>query len=147
MTMNLFTAMEISASGLNAERVRMNALASNLANARTTRTPEGGPYKRIDPVFEAVPAEQRLTELEDTNTQGGVYMVEVPTIRQDPNDPQLMYEPTHPDADERGFVRLPNVNVVEEMVNLITASRSYEAGVTVMQTLKTMAQSALNIGA
>jgi flagellar basal-body rod protein FlgC len=147
MTMNLFTAMEVTASGLNAERVRMNALASNLANARTTRTPAGGPYKRIDPVFQAVPAEQRLPELEATRTKGGVYMVEVPLIRQDPNEPQLIYDPTHPDADERGFVKMPNVNVVEEMVNLITASRSYEAGVTVMQTLKGMAQSALSIGA
>ena len=79
--------------------------------------------------------------------QGGVYMVEVPFIKQDQTEPQLIYEPTHPDADARGFVSLPNVNVVEEMVNLITASRSYESGVTVMQTLKSMAQSALNIGA
>ncbi|HET6336741.1 MAG TPA: flagellar basal body rod protein FlgC [Polyangiales bacterium] len=145
--MNLFTAMEVTASGLNAERIRMNALASNLANARTTRTPEGGPYKRIDPVFQAVPAEKRLLELQTSRTKGGVYMVEVPSIRQDPDAPQLIYDPSHPDADEQGFVRMPNVNVVEEMVNLITASRSYEAGVTVMQTLKGMAQSALSIGA
>jgi flagellar basal-body rod protein FlgC len=145
--MNLFTAMEVTASGLSAERVRMNALASNLANARTTRTPGGGPYKRLDPVFQAVPIEQRLPEAQSYKTQGGVYMVEVPSIRQDPSAPQLIYDPQHPDADERGFVSLPNVNVVEEMVNLITASRSYEAGVTVMQTLKGMAQSALSIGA
>jgi flagellar basal-body rod protein FlgC len=145
--MNLFTAMEVSASGLSAERVRMNTLASNLANARTTRTPGGGPYKRLDPVFQAVPIESRLRDLGATKTEGGVYMVEVPTIRQDQGEPQLIYDPKHPDADARGFVALPNVNVVEEMVNLITASRSYEAGVTVMQTLKGMAQSALNIGA
>jgi flagellar basal-body rod protein FlgC len=145
--MNLFTAMEVAASGLSAERVRMNSLASNLANARTTRTAAGGPYKRIDPVFQAVPIESRLREVQSTATQGGVYMVEVPFIKQDASDPQLIYDPNHPDADARGFVALPNVNVVEEMVNLITASRSYEAGVTVMQTLKTMAQSALNIGA
>ena len=145
--MNLFSAMEVAASGLGAERVRMNALASNLANARTTRTPEGGPYKRIDPVFQAVPIEDRLAEVQRGETQGGVYMVEVPNIRQDPSAPQLIYDPQHPDANARGFVSLPNVNVVEEMVNLITASRSYEAGVTVMQTLKGMAQSALSIGA
>jgi flagellar basal-body rod protein FlgC len=145
--MNLFSAMEVAASGLGAERVRMNALASNLANARTTRTPEGGPYKRIDPVFQAVPIEDRLAEVQRGETQGGVYMVEVPNIRQDQSAPQLIYDPQHPDADARGFVSLPNVNVVEEMVNLITASRSYEAGVTVMQTLKGMAQSALSIGA
>jgi flagellar basal-body rod protein FlgC len=145
--MNLFTAMEVSASGLSAERVRMNALASNLANARTTRTPAGGPYKRLDPVFEAVPLESRLRELGATRTPSGVYAVQVPLIRQDNGAPQLVYDPTHPDADARGFVAMPNVNVVEEMVNLITASRSYEAGVTVMQSLKGMAQQALSIGA
>ena len=110
--MNLFTAMEVTASGLNAERVRMNALASNLANARTTRTPAGGPYKRIDPIFEAVPAEKRLLELQASRTKGGVYMVEVPSIRQDPEAPQLIWDPTHPDADANGFVKMPNVNVV-----------------------------------
>jgi flagellar basal-body rod protein FlgC len=145
--MNLFTAMEVSASGLAAERVRMNTLASNLANARTTRTPEGGPYKRLDPMFQAVPIRERLTEVQNGDTRPGVYMVEVPFIRQDETAPQLVYDPSHPDADQHGMVALPNVNVVEEMVNLITASRSYEAGVTVMQTLKTMAQSALSIGA
>jgi flagellar basal-body rod protein FlgC len=145
--MNLFTAMEVAASGLGAERVRMNALASNLANARTTRTPDGGPYKRVDPVFQAVPIEERLSEVQRDPAQGGVYMVDVPYIKQDDKEPQLIYDPQHPDADARGFVALPNVNVVEEMVNLITASRSYESGVTVMQTLKSMAQSALSIGA
>ena len=146
--MNLFTAMEVAASGLGAERVRMNALASNLANARTTRTQDGsGPYKRVDPVFQAVPIEQRLTEVQRDPAQGGVYMVDVPYIKQDNTAPQLIYDPQHPDADARGFVSLPNVNVVEEMVNLITASRSYESGVTVMQSLKGMAQSALSIGA
>jgi flagellar basal-body rod protein FlgC len=145
--MNLFSAMEVSASGLTAERVRMNTLASNLANARTTRTPDGGPYKRLDPVFQAVPIREQLSEVQRGATPGGVYMVDVPYIKQDETEPQLIYDPQHPDADERGFVKLPNVNVVEEMVNLITASRSYEAGVTVMQTLKGMAQSALSIGA
>jgi flagellar basal-body rod protein FlgC len=140
--------MEVSASGLAAERVRMNTLASNLANARTTRTADGGgPYKRIDAVFQAVPIAERLSEVRRSETRGGVYMVEVPFIRTDQTQPQLIYDPNHPDADVRGFVSLPNVNVVEEMVNLITASRSYEAGVTVMQTLKGMAQSALSIGA
>ena len=147
--MDLFTAMDVSASGLSAERVRMNTLASNLANARTTRVAGGGPYKRLDPVFEAVPLEDKLRQIGVTTSQtpSGVYAVHVPTIKQDNGQPQLMYDPQHPDADARGFVAMPNVNVVEEMVNLITASRSYEAGVTVMQTLKGMAQSALNIGA
>jgi len=148
--MDLFTAMEVSASGMSAERVRMNALASNLANAQTTRTAAGGPYKRLDPVFEAIPLESRMqlgTANATPGTPSGVYLVDVPMIREDQGAPQMVYDPQHPDADARGFVAMPNVNVVEEMVNLITASRSYEAGVTVMQTLKTMAQSALNIGA
>jgi len=146
MSLDLFTAMEVSASGLSAERVRMNALASNLANARTTRTAEGGPYKRLDPVFQAVPLESKQGVAAGAQ-RSGAYLVQVPTIRQDQGEPQMMYDPQHPDADERGFVAMPNVNVVEEMVNLITASRSYEAGVTVMQSLKSMSQSALNIGA
>ena len=145
--MDLFTAMEVSASGLTAERTRMNALASNLANARTTRTPGGGPYKRLDPVFQAVPLETRIGNGAGGAQPSGVYLVDVPTIAQDQSPPQMMYDPQHPDADANGFVALPNVNVVEEMVNLITASRSYEAGVTVMQTLKNMSHSALNISA
>src|SRR5690242_12951106 len=146
--MNLFTAMEIASSGLTAERIRMNTLASNLANARTTRTPNGGPYQRLDPVFQAVPIESVQPNL---RTQGrgetGAYFVQVPSINADKSAPQMVYDPQHPVADAQGFVALPNVSVVEEMVNLVTASRSYEAGVTVMQTLKGMAQSALSIGA
>jgi len=144
--MNLFSAMEITASGLSAQRVRMNALASNLANARTTQTAEGGPYKRLDPVFRAVPLATRFRDLVGERGAQNASLVEVSEMRQDQSPPQQVYDPNHPDADERGFVSLPNVNVVEEMVNLITASRAYEAGVTVMQTLKGMARSALNIG-
>lgn len=143
--MDLFTAMEIAASGLGAQRVRLNALASNLANARTTRTPEGGPYKRLDPVFEAVPIGTRFKELIGTPGANRAYLVHVPEVRQDDAPPRMIYDPQHPDADEQGFVALPNVNMVEEMVNLITASRAYESGVTVMETIKTMARSALNI--
>ncbi|MCC6875058.1 MAG: flagellar basal body rod protein FlgC [Sandaracinaceae bacterium] len=143
--MNFFSAMEIAASGLGAQRVRMNALASNLANANTTRTADGGPYRRLDPVFRAVPIAQRFVDLvQDPNAQRAS-MVEVPEIRQDTSAPQRVYQPNHPDADSDGFIQLPNVNVVEEMVNLITASRAYEAGVTVVQTIKGMARSAISI--
>ncbi len=145
--MNLFQAMEVASSGLHAQRVRMNALASNLANARTTRTPEGGPYKRLDPVFEAVPVATRFQDLVGQPAARASYLVNVQSVQQDNSPPQMMYDPDHPDADANGFVALPNVNVVEEMVNLITASRSYEAGVTVIQSLKGMARSALSIGA
>ncbi len=144
--MNFFSAMEIAASGLGAQRTRMNVLASNLANARTTRSENGdGPYRRLDPVFRAVPLQDRFEELQRDPQAANAFMVEVPEIRQDDSPPQQVYEPSHPDADENGYVALPNVNVVEEMVNMITASRAYESGVTVMQTLKTMARSAISI--
>lgn len=145
--MDVFSAMEVAASGLGAQRVRMNALASNLANARTTRTAEGGPYRRLDPVFEAVPFQASNPAAANDPHARAVFTVQVPEIRRDQAPPQSVYDPKHPDADARGYVQLPNVNVVEEMVNMITASRAYEAGVTVMQTLKGMARSALSIGA
>lgn len=143
--MNLFSAMEIASSGLGAQRVRMNALASNLANARTTRTEEGGPYRRMDPVFRAVPIADRFAEHSRDPQAARAFMVEVPEIRADEAPPQRVYEPTHPDADPEGYLALPNVNVVEEMVNMITASRAYESGVTVVQTVKSMARSAISI--
>lgn len=144
--MDFFSAMNITASGLNAERTRMNTMASNLANARTTRTAEGGPYKRLDPVFQAVPLTTRFSELVGQPDAQAAALVEVSEVRQDQGPPQQIYDPSHPDADTNGFVSLPNVNVVQEMVNMMTASRAYEAGVTVMQTLKGMARSALSIG-
>lgn len=144
--MDFFSAMNITASGLNAERTRMNTMASNLANARTTRTADGGPYKRLDPVFQAVPVATRFSELVGQKDAQAAALVEVSEIRQDQAPPQQIYDPSHPDADTNGFVSLPNVNVVQEMVNMMTASRAYEAGVTVMQTLKGMARSALSIG-
>ncbi len=142
--MNVFSAMEITASGLNAQRTRMNAIASNLANARTTRTEEGGPYRRRDPVFEAVPVEDTRTS---DPAQQHARMVRVAEIRADEADPRRMFDPSHPDADEAGYVEMPNVDVVEEMVNMITASRAYEAGITLMQTVKGMGDAALSIGA
>lgn len=145
--MDFFSAMEITSSGLGAERARMNTIASNLANARTTRTADGGPYQRLDPVFEAVPLATRFPELANERSAQQASLVEVTQIRRDASPPQQVYDPSHPDADANGFVSMPNVNVVEEMVNLITASRAYEAGVTVMQSLKGMARSALSIGA
>jgi flagellar basal-body rod protein FlgC len=144
--MDFFKAMEITASGLNAERARMNALASNLANARTTRTEGGGPYKRIDPVFQAIPISQTSSELSNDQVAQAASVVVVKGMQEDQSPPQQVYDPSHPDADANGYVALPNVNVVQEMVNMITASRAYEAGVTVMQTVKGMARSALSIG-
>jgi flagellar basal-body rod protein FlgC len=141
MKLGVFSAMEVAASGLSAERTRMNVIASNLANARTTKTEAGGPYKKLDPVFHAVPLDGGTV-----GSGGGVSMVRVDRIEADKRDPQLVYEPGHPDADAKGYVRYPNVNVVEEMVNMITASRAYEAGVSTVDSVKSMARSALGIG-
>jgi flagellar basal-body rod protein FlgC len=138
--LGIFSAMEVSASGLSAERTRMNTIASNLANARTTKTDEGGPYKRLDPVFRAVPVARSGA------ASSAVSLVRVPRIQEDARDPQRVYEPGHPDADTNGYVEYPNVSVVEEMVNMITASRAYEAGIASIDSVKAMARAALGIG-
>ena len=140
--LGVFSAMEVAASGLSAERTRMNTVASNLANARTTRTEAGGPYKRLDPVFEAVGLDNDPVMA----TEGGVSMVKVRRIQEDTRPGMMVYEPGHPDANGAGYVEYPNVNAVEEMVNMITASRAYEAGVTTIDTVKQMGRSALDIG-
>src|SRR5689334_12039744 len=139
--LGVFSALEISASGLSAERIRMNTIASNLANARTTRTEQGGPYRRLDPVFEAVPLNPGVIA-----TEGGASLVKVGRIVSDQRPGMMVYEPGHPDANPGGYVEYPNVNAVEEMVNMITASRAYEAGVTSIETVKSMARSAIDLG-
>jgi len=141
--LGVFSAMEVAASGLSAERTRMNTVASNLANARTTRTAEGGPYKRLDPIFEAIGLDGTQGVVA---TEGGVSKVKVAKIQQDTRPGMMVYEPGHPDANAQGYVEYPNVNAVEEMVNMITASRAYEAGVTTIDTVKSMGRSALDIG-
>ena len=141
--LGVFSAMEVAASGLSAERTRMNTVASNLANARTTRTDAGGPYKRLDPVFEAIGLDESRGVMA---TQGGVSLVKVARIQEDTRPGMMVYEPGHPDANGAGYVEYPNVNAVEEMVNMITASRAYEAGVTTIDTVKQMGRSALDIG-
>ena len=141
--LGIFSAIEISASGLSAERTRMNTVASNLANAQTTRTAEGGAYKRVDPVFEAV-ALEKIRAL--TPSEKSVSLVRVANIVQDQRPGVQVYSPGHPDANPDGYVEYPNVNIVEEMVNMITASRAYEAGVTSVESSQKMADSALEIG-
>ncbi len=141
--LGVFSALEVSASGLSAERIRMNTTASNLANARTTRTSEGGPFRRLDPVFEAVGLD-RLRGL--PSMQKGVSLVRVARIQEDTRPGTMVYDPSHPDANAQGYVTYPNVNAVEEMVNMITATRAYEAGVTSINSIKQMARSALEIG-
>ncbi|MBM4361097.1 MAG: flagellar basal body rod protein FlgC [Deltaproteobacteria bacterium] len=144
--LGVFSAMEISASGLTAERVRMNTIASNVANANTTRTAGGGTYRRIDPVFEAELVRTQAGVPDPGAGAVGASLVRVARIVEDPRDGRLVYEPGHPDANPEGYVEYPNVNVVEEMVNMLTASRAYEAGVTSLESVKAMAKSAIEIG-
>jgi flagellar basal-body rod protein FlgC len=141
--LGVFSAMEVSASGLTAQRTRMNTIASNISNAQTTRTEAGGAYRRVDPVFEAA----RLDKMQElTAAEQAVRQVRVAQIVQDQRPGTFVYQPGHPDANRDGYVEFPNVNVVEEMVNMITASRAYEAGVTSIEAVKGMAQSALELG-
>lgn len=144
--MNLFSAMEIVASGLIAQRTRLNLVASNLANAETTRTAEGGPYRRRDPVFVTRPVAERFEDLRTQPTAQHASTVEVESIDVDSSPPRMVYDPDHPDADTQGYVQMPNVNAIEEMVNMMTASRAYEAGITAMQTVRGLADAALRLG-
>lgn len=130
---NLFTAFHVSASGMSAQRARINATSSNIANIQTTRGEDGGPYRRMDPVFETV-------KMDDD-----VYGVEVAEVARDQEPGRQVFDPGHPDANEEGYVELPNINLVEEMVNMITAQRAYEANTSVIDSTKKMARAALGI--
>jgi len=144
--MDFFNSINVSSSALSAERTRMNLISSNLANANATRTPEGGPYKRKDAVFTATPLENSFNRALDGATAQQVRRVEVSQIIEDQNPPRLQYDPGHPDADPQGYVAMPNVNVVEEMADMIGATRAYEANVTAVQAAKSMALKTLEIG-
>ena len=141
-SMDFFTAMEVSASGLSAQRTRMNVAASNLANAQTTQGAGGGPYKRRDVLLQSVD----VPGVTQTPFAQAVKGVAVSQISQDNAPPRLEYDPGHPQANAQGYVAYPNINPVEEMVDMITASRAYEAGVTSMTTAVNMAERALGIG-
>jgi flagellar basal-body rod protein FlgC len=132
--MDLFTAMDISASGLRAQRTRMNVISSNLANAQTTRTNEGGPYKRRDVIFK------------ESSFEGQLASVEVDGIVTDHTPGKRIYDPGNPDADDSGYVTMPNVNMMEEMVNMINATRAFEANSIAVKSQKDMALKALTIG-
>lgn len=144
--MDFMSAMEIAAASLRANRLRMNITSSNLANANTTRTAEGGPYRRKDAVFSAAPLPASFGRMLTDRLQQSLRTVEVAGIQTDPRPPRTVYDPGHPDADAKGIVKMPNVNMIEEMVDMITASRAYEAGVTTLGTIKAMADKALQIG-
>jgi flagellar basal-body rod protein FlgC len=149
--MSIFGSMDISASALSAERLRMDVTAENLANAQTTRTANGGPYRRKEVVLESTGssssfagalAAARAGGSGGGGAEGGV---RVAGIVQDQSPNRLVYDPGHPDANAQGYVSMPNVNPVTEMVDLISASRSYEANVTAMQTSKQMFTKTLDL--
>jgi flagellar basal-body rod protein FlgC len=145
--MAMFGAIDSAASGLTAERLRMDVISNNIANANTTRTAEGGPYRRELVVFEPRSAENSFANvLSSQMGQGQEQGVRVTGITKDDSPLRMVYDPSHPDANATGYVAMPNVNVVTEMVDMITASRSYEANVTVINSAKTMAAKALDIG-
>jgi flagellar basal-body rod protein FlgC len=130
----LLNSLSVSASGLTAQRTRLDVTSSNIANIQTTRGPDGGPYKRMDPVFASV------------DLGGGVAGVEVEAVEADQSAPRQVFDPAHPDANEDGYVAMPNINLVEEMVNMITAQRAYEANASAIDITKKMAHSAISIG-
>jgi flagellar basal-body rod protein FlgC len=144
--MGLFDALTTSASGLSAQRLRMNLISANLANINTTRTASGGPYQRKEPVFAAQQESMTFHGVLDSEMSTGLTAVTVVDVVSDNRPPILKYDPDHPDANDKGFVAMPNIRVVEEMVNMMSASRSYEANVTAMKTIKNMVLKAMEIG-
>ena len=141
------SGMRISSSGMTAQRARLNAISSNIANINTTQTPEGGPYRRKDVVFEAMPDARNFGEiLTSTNPKSNMQRVQVTDVLSDLKAPLMKYEPEHPDANPEGYVAYPNINLMEEMTNMIQATRAYEANVSAMQASKDMAMSALELG-
>jgi flagellar basal-body rod protein FlgC len=135
-------ALEISATGLTAQRLRLNVVAENLANAETTRTTDGGPYRRKLVVFGAEPAGDFTSALQGVQAS----TVKVLSVEESPEAPRMVLQPSHPDANADGYVMLPNINPVLEMVDLLAATRAYEANVTAVQAAKSMANKALEIG-
>ncbi len=135
-----FTSFRVSASALTAQKTRMDIISANLANINTTRTAKGGPYKRQEVVFKAEPIDDFKGHL---NRAMGVKVVK---IAEDRRPPRLVFDPSHPDADERGYVAMPDINLMKEMVDMILATKSYEANATAINAAKSMFQKALEIG-
>ncbi len=144
--MDLLTSLRISSSGLAAQRKRIEAISSNIANAQTTRTAEGGPYRPKEVVFGSEPARESFADILEGQLDQFGQKVHATEIVSSNKPPILKYEPNHPDADEKGYVAYPNINVMSEMANMTNAQRSYEANVSALNTAKSMAIKALEIG-
>lgn len=142
-----FSAFAISASGLTAERLRLDLISNNIANMNTTgrpNDPNNPPYRRRIPLFAQILKQEEVADVSQPQFSGAG--VRVTKVLEDNNPPRLVYDPSHPDADEKGYVAYPNINIVNEMVNMITASRAYEANVTALNAAKDIALKALEIG-
>ncbi len=144
--MDLLTSLKISSSGLAANKKRMASISSNIANAQTTRTAEGGPYRRKEVVFGSEPARETFSEILEGELDEKAQTVQATEVISTNRPPILKYEPNHPDANEQGYVAYPDINVMEEMANMISASRAYEANINAMNTTKNMAMKALELG-
>jgi flagellar basal-body rod protein FlgC len=145
--MDLTDSIAISLSALDAQRHRLNVIASNLANAESTRTADGTPYKRRDVVFRATPIAPKFKRaLNAAGSDHELQGVRIAAVREDPKPGKAIHDPKHPDADQDGNVHMPNVNVLEEMVNMMAASRAYEANVQAITAAKAMWRGALDIG-
>jgi flagellar basal-body rod protein FlgC len=142
--MDIFTSMQISSSDLSAQRTRLNVISSNLANVGTTRTPEGGAYRKRQVIFQS--SNESFAKHLDNASKQGIQGVKVAEIQVSQAPLRTVYEPGHPDADENGMVHLPNVNAMEEMVDMMNATRTYEANASAIQASKRMALKALEIG-
>ena len=144
--MDFFDALNTSSAALSAQRLRMNLISGNLANVNTTRTNQGGPYRRKEAVFAAQPLNQSFQQILADRQNNNIASVKVARVIEDRNPPVMKYDPQHPDADAKGYVAMPNINLMEEMVNMISATRGYEANVTALKAAKDMALKALEIG-
>jgi flagellar basal-body rod protein FlgC len=144
--MDFMTALDIGASGLSAQRTFLNVISMNLANANTTKTAEGGPYRRKSVVFEATPVETPFSKVMQDVLDRELNGVKVQRVVTDSRQPKRVYEPGHPHADPEGYVSYPDINVIEEMANMMSAMRAYEAEVSAITSTKSMFNKALEIG-
>jgi len=143
--MDFITALDMGASALSAERTHINIISMNLANAKTTRTAEGGPYRRKSVVMESIPVDASFSKQMQGALDKELRGVRVQGVAIDQRPLKLVYEPGHPDANADGYVAYPDINVVEEMAALMTAQRGYEANVTTVDSIKQMYTKALEI--
>lgn len=144
--MDIFTSLKVSASALTAQRIRMNIISSNLANIETIKTKDGQPYRRKEIVVSSESPEGHFKNILDSKLSDAVKEVKVLGYLNDPRDFIMKYEPHNPNADENGYVKYPNINIIEEITNLNMTSRNYESNVSVISTTKKLALLTLEIG-